>query len=494
MKLDQTQHLGLRQEMRLAPRIIQAMEILQLPLAALQERIDAELASNPVLEVQEAAEPDAMEPVLPERDRGDSQMIVDESHGHREDFSRLDEMTREYGPDFADDEPTYSPRRADSGEPDAKLEAMANAPGPGQTLEDYLREQWAFVDAEPAVQAAGKILIGTLDADGYLRTDLEKLAAEVRQEHPEVTLEALQQALPLVQQLDPTGVAARDLRECLLLQLRAQAEAGRDVERETKIVEHFLREVELNRLPTVARKLNCSVEEVKQALANIARLDPHPGLRVGGQNAPVIHPDVIVQLDEEGRVVVTIADDLLPNLSLSEHYLQQARDRHTDAKTKQFLRRNILSARWILDAIAQRKQTIRRVTEEVFNVQREFLDAGPEALKPLPMAEVAEKIGVHVATVSRAVADKYVQTPRGIFPLRMFFSGGTKTADGQEVSWDAVRVKLQEIIDREDKTRPLNDDELAAALQQAGIHIARRTVAKYREQMNIPPARKRKVY
>ncbi|MBN1554535.1 MAG: RNA polymerase sigma-54 factor, partial [Phycisphaerae bacterium] len=280
----------------------------------------------------------------------------------------------------------------------------------------------------------------------------------------------------------------------LLLQLNAQAAAGKNVQLEIQVVSHFLREIEMNRLPLIAKRLNCSLEDVKAALGNLARLDPHPGFRVGGENAPVIHPDVIVFLNDNDDIVVVTADDYLPNLSINEYYEQQSRDRNTDTKTKQFLRRNIRSAQWIMEAIAQRRQTIRRVTEEVFKVQREFLDAGPEALKPLPMADVAQKVGVHVATVSRAVSDKYVQTPRGIFPLRMFFSGGTKTADGEDMSWDAVRAKLQEIVDNEDKSKPLNDDELAKALNDAGIDIARRTVAKYRGLMNIPPARKRKEY
>ncbi|MBN1943921.1 MAG: RNA polymerase factor sigma-54 [Phycisphaerae bacterium] len=492
MRLDQTQHLGLRQEMKLAPRIIQAMEILQLPLLALQERIDAELVSNPVLEVAEGGEGESAEAAF-ERDYDEGQLVVDGNHGNREDFSRLDEMTRQFGPDFANDDAPYS-RRGDSGEPDAKLEAMANAPGPGLTLEEYLREQWVFVEASPAVLAAGEVILGVIDVDGYLRIPLERLAAEAAGTNPDVTVEALRQALSLVQGLDPTGVAARDLRECLLLQLHALAGAGRDVHLETQIVENFLREVEMNRLPAVAKRLGCSLEDVKTAIGNISRLDPRPGLRIGGQAAPVIHPDVIVLVDDDGQVVVVSADEYLPNLSISEYYANQARDRNTDTKTRQFLRRNIRSAQWILEAIAQRRQTIRRVTEEVFKVQREFLDAGPEALKPLPMADVAGRVGVHVATVSRAVADKYVQTPRGVFPLRMFFSGGTKTADGEDMSWDAVRVKLREIVDNEDKSNPLNDDELAKALNEAGIDIARRTVAKYRGLMDIPPARKRKEY
>jgi RNA polymerase sigma-54 factor len=203
---------------------------------------------------------------------------------------------------------------------------------------------------------------------------------------------------------------------------------------------------------------------------------------------------VIVELDESGEPVVSMADGNTPNLGISEYYRQAARDRSTDRSARQFLRKNIRSAQWLIGAIAQRRHTIFRVTQEVFRVQREFLETGHEALRPLPMAEVAEKVGVHVATVSRAVAEKYVQTPRGIFPLRMFFSGGTRTADGEDVSWGAVQARLREIVENENKSAPLGDEQLADALRAEGIDIARRTVAKYRGLLNIPPARKRREY
>jgi RNA polymerase sigma-54 factor len=208
----------------------------------------------------------------------------------------------------------------------------------------------------------------------------------------------------------------------------------------------------------------------------------------------VITPDVMVDLDDEGNVVVSMPDGHAPQLHISRSYQRMARDRATDRKAKKFIRDNIRSAQWVISAIEQRKHTILRVAEEVFRAQRDFLDSGVEALKPLPMAEIANKVGVHVATVSRAVAGKYAQTPRGIVPLRMFFSGGTKTDEGQDVSWDAVKAKLREVIDAEDKSEPLNDDELAEAMKAQGIDIARRTVAKYRNLMEIPPARQRKEF
>jgi len=189
-----------------------------------------------------------------------------------------------------------------------------------------------------------------------------------------------------------------------------------------------------------------------------------------------------------------MADGNNPRLGISSSYRRLGKNRGVERDARQFIQKNIRSAQWLIGAILQRRDTVRRVVEEVFAVQRDFLEQGEEALKPLPMADVAAKVGVHVATVSRAVSGKYIQTPRGIFPLRMFFSGGTTTAGGEEVSWDAVKVKLKEIVDHEDKSKPLNDDELAEALKGSGVVIARRTVAKYRGLLDIPPARKRRQY
>ncbi|KPK80318.1 MAG: hypothetical protein AMJ81_12235 [Phycisphaerae bacterium SM23_33] len=491
MRLDVSQQLRLEQRMKLSPRIIQAMEILQLPLMALQERIEQELASNPCLELRDAgleAEAPVREQEAP--DRGEEPLVVKQDNSNQADFERLADFNEAYAEDLDWADRPYRPA-AYSGERDVKLDALANTPAPPESLMDHLLGQWAFVEAADEAKAAGRVIIQNIDDDGYLRTPLEELT---RGTDPPITVAALNAALPMVQRLDPPGVGARDLQECLLIQLEAEEAAGQDVALARQLVTDFLREIELNHVPQIAKRTGRSTQQVRQALSHLSRLDPRPGRLIGARPVPYIAPDAIVEPDEAGNVSIVMRDGAGPGLRVSRAYSKMARRRHTDPGAKEFLRRNLRSAQWLIGAIAQRRQTVRRVMEEVFQAQKDFLERGEEALRPLPMTEVARKVGVHVATVSRAVAGKYVQTPRGIFPLRMFFSGGKTTSSGEDVAWDAIKAKLREIVDQEDKSKPLSDDQVAEALAAGGVKIARRTVAKYRNLLNIPPARQRKQY
>ena len=494
MRLDISTRL--EQQMKLSPRMIQAMEILQMPLMDLQERIESELQSNPVLEVQPAedetveAPQDAADESPP--DRGETAMVVREDRP-ADDFQRMSEFQDEYEPWLYPDQAPARARAGDDGQRDRKLDAMANAPALAQTLCDYLLQQWMFVETDDLTRQAGEVLINAIDEDGYLRTPLEEIAAS-EDAKDKIPLQALRNALAQVQTLEPPGVVARDLRECLLLQLQAEAAAGQSVELELTLVQDYLRDIELNRLPQISRRTGKSVEEIRKAIGNLSHLTPRPGSLVGQRAVPVVVPDVVVEFDEQGNVVVSVPQSLSPHLHISRAYQRMAKDQQTDRDAKTFLRRNIRSAQWLISAVEQRRHTLRRVVEEIFDVQKEFLYSGSEALKPLPMADVAEKVGVHVATVSRTVAGKYVQTPIGIWPLRMFFSGGKMSSGGQDMAWDAIRSKLRDVIDAEDKQNPLNDDQIVAELAKHGIKIARRTVAKYRDLMDIPPKQKRRRY
>ncbi|MBA7550187.1 RNA polymerase sigma-54 factor [subsurface metagenome] len=237
------------------------------------------------------------------------------------------------------------------------------------------------------------------------------------------------------------------------------------------------------------------MEQINTAVERIARLDPAPGHAVGQPPVPYIVPDIIVEYEPANdEYYARLADDQVPKLGISQQYRNMFRSRGLDGKAKEFLQRNIRSASWLIDAIQQRRQTLMRVVNAVIRVQRDFLEKGPEFLKPLPMLQVAERLGIHVATVSRAVSDKYVQTPGGIFPLRQFFSGGTQTSNGELLSWNGIKTKLMKVIEKEDKGNPLSDDQIVERLSAQGLKLARRTVAKYRKVMNIPPARRRKKF
>jgi RNA polymerase sigma-54 factor len=498
-----TQSISMRPEMRqlLTPRMIQSMEILQMPLAALEERIEQELSSNPVLELKE---PDLDGPVL-DSASGDLEgrekvqaLVVDAEGDGAKDFERLARIG-EYleNEEWAPSNYSGGGRYEGEGERDRKLDAMANTAARAGNLNDYLLDQWAFIETKPEVKRAGEIMIGFITPDGYLRTSFETIIEESK-EKP--SLDCMNEALPLIQCLEPAGVGARDLRECLLLQLEALEEdeelgEGHDFDLERKLISDHLKDLEMNRYPQISKKLGRPIEDLKMAVKRLARLQPYPGNQVGGEDAPPITPDATIYLDEEtNEYKIEMTHDPVANLNISQLYRKMVKDKGQDKKTREFLANNVRNAKWLLESIEQRKSTILRVIRQVVDAQREFFEKGPEYLKPLPMIEVADRLGIHVATVSRAVSEKYIQTPRGIFPLRRFFSGGTQTAEGEDMSWDAVKEKLKIIIGGEDKKNPLNDDEIVEKLQGQGIDIARRTVAKYRKILNIATARQRREF
>ena len=489
MRMSMTGQMRMEQRMKLAPRMIQSMEVLQLPLLALQEKIEAELNSNPVLEMaEEHAENPAEQEAQTEELPPERELVVGDDPNHVEDFQRLDSMGEDFDEYISKSGPIQS-GKYDSSEPDRKQEAMNNTAAAGKSLHDHLKDQWRLAEASPEVKAAGEHIIDYIDEKGYLTVRLEQLH---NKDKHEFGMEHLEEALRMVQKLEPAGVGARDVRECLLVQMRQFPE---DMSFEMEMIEQHWEDLLDNHLPQIARKMHCSVEQVNRAIDRMSKLDTSPGLQVGRNENHPITADILVEPDESGGFEVSLADAYLPNLRVNGFYLKMARNRRIDDKTREFLQKNIRSAQWFMDAITQRRQTLLRVAQAVVDHQRDFFEKGSLYLRPLPMAVIAEKVGVHVATVSRAVAGKYVQCGQGILPLRSFFSGGLEDESGQERSWDAVKAKLQEIVDGEDKASPLSDDDLRTKLAEAGMGtIARRTVAKYRKILNIPTARFRKKY
>jgi RNA polymerase sigma-54 factor len=494
MRMDQRQVL--------TPRMIQSMEILQLPLMALEERIEQELQSNPVLEFREGeSEADVINDApeaTAELAEGERALVVKENSDQAEDFERLAKIGEYFeNEEFATNGGNFRQASSYDGERDKKLDAMNNTAARSITLAEHLLGQWAFVECPPGVRQAGVAIINYIDAEGYFRVDFETIRHESK---VPLTVEELGQALKLVQTLEPAGVGARNLQECLLLQLDAVEEdedraKGHDFDLERVLIADHITDLEMNRYPQISRKLGRSIEEIKAAVHRLARLHPYPGKQVGGVDAPPITPDAIIYYDEDNdSYEIEMANDPAPNMFISGMYRKWLKDKTHDKKTREYLANNVRNARWLIESIQQRKSTIMRVIRAVVDAQREFFDKGPEFLRPLPMIQVADQLGIHVATVSRAVSEKWIQTPRGVFPLRRFFSGGTTNAEGEDMSWDAVKEKLKGIIDKEDSLNPLNDDDIVLKLKEMGIDLARRTVAKYRKILNIPTARQRRQF
>ena len=539
MRFDTSQFMKMGQHMKLAPHMIQSMEILQMSLAELEERIEQELENNATLEVAEPGmddEPGGEQEGLGGGDDGEGldggvdalgrtaeerPMRVDEDDA-RADFERLGEF-EDTNPEIAENNyeaidqrdyreaGEYEPRTSGNGDGvDAKSEAMNNTAARDMTPTEQLLEQWDLADVEPALGPLGRLLIGYIEDDGYIRTELpviaEKAVPAAGWEGPKPTVEQLERALRAVQMLlEPPGIGARSPKECLLLQIDAMqaeksdgpgkpgTEANWGLMR--TLVEHHLEDLAQNRLPKVAQKTGVSLEQLRAAIDKLRTLSLAPGRRLIRASEPGIVADAFVEYDPDGdRYYAYLNERRLPNLRINQEYARLSKDRQAPKPTRDFIKTNLSNAQFLLDAIEQRKRTLLRVVQAVVDAQREYFDYGPQALRPLPMTKVAEQLGVHVATVSRAVSEKYLQTPRGVVPLRKFFTGGTTNEDGEEVSWDAVKAALLEVIAGEDKAKPLSDDQLVEELKKRGLEIARRTVAKYRSQLNIPTGRLRKVH
>ena len=498
--------------MKLAPRMIQSMEILQLPIMALKERIDQELVENILLE-QDTPETNSDSPdseVQLERERESDEresnelerkeLVVENDKDNEADFERLLEMSKEWPDHFSSTSP--SANKIDDASR-SKHDSTANITSRPESLQKNLLDQFHFFNCSPTVREFGEFLIQNLDGNGRLPKNLRGTPITGRNDAVFDPLEELmevygaiispddaQEALSLIQKLEPRGVGARDLQECLLLQIDEDT-PYREVL--VSLISSHLDDLHQNRLPVIERKTGYSLETIKEAFEELKHLNPWPGREFEDAPAQSILPDVYVEKDKDGKYVIRLEREYTPNLTISRKY-QDLLSGDADPETKEYIKRKINSARWIIDAIEQRYSTLKRVAQAIVDHQTEFLDRGPEYITPLKMEQIAEVVGVHVTTISRAVDDKYIQTPRSILPLKRFFGGGTKNADGEDVAWDVIRIKLREVVDAEDKQHPLSDDALVEELAKHGYKLARRTITKYRKSMMIPSSRQRREY
>ena len=491
MRLDMSQQMRMLQQMKLAPRMIQSMEILQLPVMALEERIRQEEEQNPALEVGASTTETPSTDLEAESETPAAKTDLLETNGEKSNKEQdefdaaYEQLEREWDENYI---PGHGPSRSEGIElSNKKQDAIQNVAERGESLQDHLLEQLTFEEESDDVLAFAEYLVANLNGRGFLNGSLLELLTSY---DGEIDEDGAELALQVLQSLDPRGVGARDLRECLLLQLDEAEIEHCDVLR--TLISNHLEDIEHNRLPAIERKTGYPIPLILEARDQLRHLDPNPGGRFTTGAAQYVVPDVMVEPGSNGEFVLKLNDYSTPQVRISKQYMEMLRERQGDAKALEWVKKKIAAARWLIDSIEQRRSTLEKVTRAIIEHQREFLEKGPENIEPLKMQQIADKVGVHVTTVSRAVDGKWVQTPRGIFPLKRFFGGGTVTATGEEVAWDTIKRKLTEIIADEDKTSPYSDDELVKKLGEVGYPLARRTVTKYRKMLNIPASRQRK--
>ena len=489
IQIDNKQFHGIQQ--KLAPQLIQSLRILHLPTADLERLIQQELEINPLLEIDEDVDLDLVEEE-PEAERtGDDreeepleELEFDESDLNTLDADLFDEQDWEL---YLNDSGYASPRE----EFDPNAEDWRNDSASEKTLGDSLRDQLALTDLSPSEREIAEYLIGNIDDDGFLEGALGEVAEVLGVAYDEV-----ERILDVIQTFDPTGVGARNLQECLLIQLKAKNITNGTV---TKVVREHLDDWKHRRFGQIALALNANVEEMRAVEEALSSLNPKPNIEPEpAVNLNHVIPDLEVQKVGD-EYVVSLTDRTLPELRVSPIYrtlIGQSDDAVRDAQkfreTKKFVVAKLNSARWFINAIHQRRATMLKVMRCIVENQLEFFDRGPGFLKPMVLQEVADRVQMHISTISRVSNGKYAQTPHGVYELKYFFDSGISRYDGEDIAAKSIKKKIATLIREEDPKRPLSDQRISDILKREGIKIARRTVAKYRDQLNINSARLRK--
>jgi len=471
MAISQRLHTKLVQKLILTPSLQQAIKLLPMSTLELVDMLNQEMVENPMLEEvpTEELQPAEAQPEKPE------------AAATPEKTDAWDDSDYEYFfGDYLDD--GYRP-----GTPQEikELPPIENTLSTSISLADHLMWQLSLQTDDDAVREIGTAIVGNLDEDGYLVASVEEIASMGNWPVAEVD-----RALRVVQKFDPIGVAARDLQECLWLQLRQLGLEGTPTE---KIVTEHLRLLQNHQVPELARKLGLSIDDLKQHIEIIRRLDPKPGSRYNLSAAHYVIPDVYV-VKVEDQYVAVLNEEGLPQLRISPVYrrlLEKGADNSDE--TRAYVKDKFRSALWLIKSVEQRQKTIYKVATSIINFQKDFLDHGIEHLRPLVLRDVANDIGMHESTVSRVVTNKYMHTPQGVFEMKYFFHSGISSSYGESVSSVTIKQRIRKIIENEDARKPLSDSKIVSILQKEGLVLARRTIAKYREELKIPTSNQRKV-
>lgn len=471
--LDLTQ--SLKQEQVMAPRQLQALEMLQAPIMELQTRITKEMENNPVLEMVDDPRESLVGDVISTEDSADTP-----KSGATEDENDMTDLI-EMSSAWHESLPAVSHHR----NPDAekKREYMLNSLYSEPTIQEQLLEQLHMSSPPVELAAAAEYAIGNIDEQGYLQCT----PADITQVLGVSELKA-EKAIRLVQSFDPPGIGARELKECLLLQLERAGIRNRKLE---QLIRYHLDDLARNRLPQIAKGMRVSLEKLNDLTDELKQLNPAPGGAMSSDIPEYVTADVTIEKVND-KFRVKYHREAEPRLFISEIYLEMLQDDSLPKEARRYINEKVARAKDLMESLDRRKSTLMRIAEVILDEQYAFFENGVEQLRPLTMQQVADKLGLHETTVTRAVAGKYMQTPFGLYKFRFFFTSGFVTEDGDDVSSRSVKQKIKEMIDAEDSHKPLSDNKIAAELEKDGLKVARRTVAKYREAIGIPSSSMRR--
>src|SRR6266581_2775993 len=471
--MQQTQNLALQQV--LSPQLQQSLLILQTPLLELRNLVQQEMETNPVLEEL----PD--QPATDER--SEAEPSADENFNDEfEKLASLDEEWRDY---MAQSASYSSDGRRGSKEAQDKRQFLFDSIPVQETLQQNLIGQLNQSVLSAGDRKAAELIIGNIDDNGFLQSTPEEMAL-----NSGIAKEDFEKMLALIQSFYPPGVGARDLRDCLLIQLQRE---GKESSLEYKIISEHMEDLGKRRFPEIARRMNINVEEVQKCANNIAQLNPRPGQAFAAAPQNYVLPDVTVE-KVDGDYQIILNNEQIPHLRISNIYKDIIAQGNNGAEVKDYIRDKIRNGKFLIRSIHQRQQTISNIAHQIVSRQRDFFEHGPSHLKPMTMGEIADAVGVHETTVSRAVSGKYMATPQGIFEMKYFFTPGYQTSTGESMSNTSVKEAILDLVKHEDGNAPLSDQEIVEILRARGIPIARRTVAKYRTELNILPSNMRRKY
>jgi len=455
------------QQLILTPQMKLAIHLLQLPLIELNTFLEEQIVENPVLEKGDES--------FNKKESDKNEELPSEAGSKKDEIDRLIDLEEQKIETFG--------RAQDDQDGEERRRYPEDITTRVPTLHEHLMMQLDIFPRSDLQKTIAETIIYSIDKNGYLRVSPDEIAVDLN-----ASVEEVEKTLFLIQGLSPAGVGARSLSECLMLQLKRK---GKEFSLAGKIVKMYLTDLEKKRFKEIAKGLGVSINEVKNAFLEISRLEPKPGGSFGKEWSRYIIPDILLYSSKDG-CQIEINNESIPEFRISPFYRKLLRSKNTSEETRQYLKKKLEQALWLVKAVEQRNATIKKVAGCIIKVQKEFLDNGPEFLKPLTLKEVAQSVGVSESTVSRVVAKKYIHTPHGIFELKRFFNGEIKQNNGESLSSENVRARIKELVHNEEPSKPLNDDSIVKILRSEGIIIARRTVTKYRKLLKITTSNQRR--